>query len=305
MDGYFPPETSVLGRIHSERAVGLHYGQRALCIGALKPLNYVGTIEHSRHRLTPFKRLAHTATWFETVFFGTRSEADGVLAAVEQMHHKVKGVLPEDAGPRYPKGTPYSAFDPELMLWTLAVIADSAVRFYELLVQTLSPEDRESLWQDYLRLGELFGMPRDTAPASWSAFRAYWNASLAGDDLYLTPDARVVGCATAFEIPMPAPHQPAKRVHDLIMLGSLPPRVRELYGLRWTSAQAAAFRVTARAMRTARGLLPRAVTNGYNTRFFEMVAETERRRIAAGKPTPQVPGLVLRGTTGARGAGSR
>src|SRR5690242_322178 len=41
-DGYFPRRTSMLRRVHEERAVGLLYGQRALCIGALAPLNYVG-----------------------------------------------------------------------------------------------------------------------------------------------------------------------------------------------------------------------------------------------------------------------
>jgi uncharacterized protein (DUF2236 family) len=311
VDGYFPRGRSVLRQVHEERAVGLHYGQRALCIGALKPLNYVGTSEHSRHRETPFKRLAHTATMFEAVFFGSREEADRVLATVERMHQKVKGELAEDAGTHYPKGTPYSAFDPELMLWTVAVIADSAACFYELLVRRLSGKELEALWQDYLLFGELFGMPRAAAPATWQEFREYWDTSLAGEDLHLTPEARYVGHATAFEIPMPATHQPAKRIHDLIMLGSMPPRVRELYGLRWTRAHAAAFRAAVRVARTGRGLLPHPVTRGYNTRFFDLVAETERRRIAAGKPTPQVSPAVSRcpylstGAAGVPGSGSR
>ena len=53
-DGYFPRSTSILRRVHEERAVGLFFGQRALCIGALAPLNYVGTSEHSNGKLTPF-----------------------------------------------------------------------------------------------------------------------------------------------------------------------------------------------------------------------------------------------------------
>ncbi len=42
-DGYFPRGSSMLRRVMEQKAVGLLYGQRALCIGALKPLNYVGT----------------------------------------------------------------------------------------------------------------------------------------------------------------------------------------------------------------------------------------------------------------------
>ena len=63
-DGYFPRGESVLRQVQEERLVGLFYGQRALCIGALAPLNYVGTSEHTRAKLTPFKRLVHTGNAF-------------------------------------------------------------------------------------------------------------------------------------------------------------------------------------------------------------------------------------------------
>jgi uncharacterized protein (DUF2236 family) len=42
----------------------------------------------------------------------------------------VKGELAEDAGANA-AGSAYSAFEPELMLWTLAVIADSGRAMYE------------------------------------------------------------------------------------------------------------------------------------------------------------------------------
>jgi len=293
-DGYFPRASSTLRRVHEQRAVGLHYGQRALCIGALKPLNYVGTSEHSHHRLTPFKRLAHTGRMFETVMFGDRAEADRVLKAVEGMHRRVVGVLPEDAGDHYPAGTAYSAFDPELMLWTIAVMVDSAICFHDLLVRRLRADEREALWQDYLRFAELFGMPRDVAPPDEPAFRAWFDGQLAGDDLYLTDEARYMGYASAFEIPMPAHLQGAKRVHDLVMLGSLPPRVRELYGLRFTAAQSALFRALTLAARRSGPLTPRAIREGSCRASFEMVAATERRRIARGEPTPQVPAAAAR-----------
>ena len=131
-DGYFPRDSSILRRIHAERAVGLLYGQRALMIGALNPRAFVGTLLHTRGGLRPFKRLAHTGKVFETIYFGTRQEADEVLAFVHRMHDRVNGEMPADAGV-VKAGERYSAFDPDLMLWTMAVIADSAPFFYELL----------------------------------------------------------------------------------------------------------------------------------------------------------------------------
>jgi uncharacterized protein (DUF2236 family) len=288
-EGYFPRGQSILRQVHDEHLVGLFYGQRALCIGALSPLNYVGTSEHSYAKLTPFKRLVHTAKAFEKVFFGSREEADGVLDYVQHLHQSVRGVLPEDAGV-LPAGTPYSALDPELMLWTVAVMAESAQCFYELLVRGLSDSEREALWQDYLRFGELFGLPRGACPQSYRTFRAYYAERLASDQIYLTEEARYIGYATAFEIPMPAIQQPGKRVHDLLMLGSLPERARELYRLSYSRRQRLAFSAAVRAIRSARRLTPGPLARGYNTGSFDGVARTERRRIERGIPTPQVPG---------------
>jgi uncharacterized protein (DUF2236 family) len=277
----------MLRRVHDEHLVGLFYGQRALCIGALAPLNYVGTSEHSYAKLTPFKRLVHTAKAFEKIFFGSREEADRVLSYVNHLHKSVQGAIPEDAG-IFPAGTPYSALDPELMLWTVAVMADSAQCFYELLVRRLSGAQREAFWQDYLRFGELFGMPRGACPQTYDDFRAWYRDKLASDEMFLTDEARYIGYATAFEIPMPAIQQPGKRVHDLLMLGSLPRRVRELYGLEYTPSQQAAFAATARAIRAARRMMPAPMARGWNTRSFDGVAKTERRRIEKGQPTPQI-----------------
>jgi uncharacterized protein (DUF2236 family) len=285
-DGYFP-EGSILRRVHSERAVGLFYGQRALMIGALNPLAFVGTIEHSNAKLKPFQRLSHTAEVFETIFLGTRAEADKALAFVHRLHERVRGEMPEDAG-RVPAGTAYSAFDPELMLWTLAVIADSGPSFYELFIDRLSADEQERLWQEYVRFGELFGMPREVAPACHAEFRAWFEDKLESNDMHLTSEAREIGYATAFEIPMPAYRAPAKAVHNLIMLGSLPARVRELYGISYSRRQQRAFRAVVRGLRGARPLTPRSVREGYNTAHFRMVARTERRRLQRGEPTPQV-----------------
>ena len=287
-DGYFPRSSSMLRRVHEQRAVGLLFGQRALAIGAINPLNFVGTISHTKARATPFQRLVKTAKMFETVFFGSRAEADRVLATVSRLHDSVKGALPEDAG-AFKAGTPYSAYDPELMLWTVAVIADSAQAFYEMFVDRLTAAEKERLWQDYVRFGELFGMPRDAAPPTYPDFRAYFDEQLGRDEVHLSEEARYIGSAIMFEIPVPASRWPAMRAHNLIILGSLPPRIRELYGLRWTGAHAAAFKALVAATKAPRPITPKRLRTGWNTVFFDLVARTERDRIARGKPTPALP----------------
>ncbi len=282
--GYFPAGESVLRRVHGERAVGLNYGQRALMIGAAHPVNFIGTQANTRSGNRPFLRLVHTAKVFEAIFFGTEAEADEMLAIVQRMHDRVNGRLPDPAG-RFEAGTSYSAYDPDLMLWTVAVIADSAEAFYETFCRRLSSREKDRLWVDYLRFGELFGMPRDAAPATYAEFREYWDDMWAGDELHLTDEARRVAMAIAFEIPMPWHLHPQREVHNLVLTGTLPPRVRKMFGLRWTPFHEAAFRAIVAAARGARPVTPKRVRRGGNIGSFEMVARTERSLLASGRAT--------------------
>jgi uncharacterized protein (DUF2236 family) len=283
---YFPPGRSVARRVHGERAVGLLYGQRALLIGALEPLTYTGTMLSTRSSNRPFERLVRTAKIQETVLLGTRAEADKALAVVRKLHERVKGALPEAAG-AHPAGSSYSAFDPELMLWTLAVIADSGRAMYETMVRPLCGDEREELWQDYVRFGELFGLPRSDVPASYPEFSAWWDERLSSPDLQATPHGLEMAPLVAFRQPVPAPARGNIVAQNHIIKGTLPPRVREIFGIRWTRAHETTFLAMTASHRRARHLFPRSVRRGRNDVFFDVVAKTERER--GGTRTPELP----------------
>lgn len=282
---YFPPGRSLARRVHGERAVGLLYGQRALLIGALEPLTYTGTMLSTGSGAWPFQRLARTAKIQETVLLGTREEADEALAAVHRLHERVKGELPAAAG-AHAAGAAYSAFDPKLMLWTLAVIADSGRALYETMVRPLSEAERESLWQDYVRFGELFRLPRAEVPATYPEFRAWFDGELASPDLYATPHALEMAPLVAFEQPVPKPARGNLVVQNLVIKGTLPPRVKEIFGIRWSAAHERAFRSVAAAHRAGRPLFPYKVRRGRNDVFFDVVSKTERQR--GGTVTPKL-----------------
>jgi len=291
-NGYFQMG-STLRYVQSHRVVGQTYGQRALILGATHPVAYEGTSQSSLAREQPFERLARTARIFETVFFGSRAEADKVLGAVRTMHSRVSGRLEQDAG-RWPAGTPYDAFDPELMLWTMAVLADSSRVAFETLVRPLRRHERESLWQDWVRFGELFGMPRQVAPRSSRDFE-HWMADQVAGPRHVMPEALVVGRAIAHDTPVPpGPMRTGIRVTNHLVVGMLPPRVRELYGLDWSRLDEALFRAEARSVRTARRLVPQRITRGGNRTLFDMVIATERHRVATGRPTMALPSETSR-----------
>jgi uncharacterized protein (DUF2236 family) len=232
----------------------------------------------------------------ETIIFGSREEADGVLASVNEVHERVKGVLPVDAG-QYSAGSQYSALDPKLLMWTVAVMADSAQCFFELLIRPLSISEKEAFWQDYLRLGELLKMPRDSVPATHAQFRDWWHERLTSNDLYLTAEAHQTGYATAFLIPMPAYVLRLRRIHNAVMLGSLPSQVRDLYGLSYTAEDDARFHKATKAIRALRKRSPRSLAHGRNGWFYRWVTREEHRRIKHGRPTPHLASPISYGNT--------
>jgi uncharacterized protein (DUF2236 family) len=282
---HFPPGRSMARRVHGERSVGLLYGQRALLIGALEPLTYTGTMLSTRSGDRPFERLARTAKIQETIFLGSREEADKALAKVRKLHESIKGSLPDAAGV-HPAGTTYSALDPELMLWTLAVIADSGREMYETLVRPLSEAEREDLWQDYVRFGELFDLPRGELPASHREFKAWWDGRLASPDLQATEHGLEMAPLVAFRQPVPTVARGNLAIQNHIIKGTLPPRVREIFGIRWSGTHERGFQAIAAAHRRSRRLFPRPMRRGRNDVFFDVVTQAERRR--GGTATPQL-----------------
>jgi uncharacterized protein (DUF2236 family) len=293
MPGYFSADSMAV-EVMSNRAVGLSYGQRALVIGAAHPQLAVGTIEQTAHRETPYNRLMLTARLFEAVFLGSKDDADRALEFTRRKHQTVSGVMPAAAGPHYPAGTPYNAFDPYLMYMTMAFAFDSAHHMQNLLVRRLTPEESERLWQDFVRWAELFGMPRSAAPGSYPEFRADFDAYLASDKLYLTDQARTVGCylagAKRGDYDVPPPLRPLFRTIDLVVKGSLPRRIRAMYRFAWTPAHRVAFRAAVHGTRALYVQPPRfvprpldPVLRGSNMGPFKIVANTERRQLRRGR----------------------
>ena len=279
-NGYFPPGESVLRRVHEERAVGLLYGQRSLLMQATHPVAFTGLLSSTSGTPAPFQRLARTAKLMETVFFGSCAESDRVTRAVQKMHSRVRGTTDRRAG-RHPAGTPYSATDPDFLLWILACLADSALVLHRVFVGDLSEPERERFWQDYLLVGELFALDRAYAPATYAEFRDYMRERIASRDLHVTDDARELGRRVAFDLPLPAYRRAALPAVNLAVTGSLPSRVRRLYGIPWSAAHEAAYQALVTSHRLSRPVVPLSLKRGPCARDYDLVARTEKRRMAA------------------------
>lgn len=263
----------MLRHVHEQRAVGLLYGQRALLMQAIDSVAFTGLLGQTRGLGAPFKRLARTGQAMETVFFGSRADADRVTGRVRKMHARVRWATPA--------GEELGADQPGQLLWILACLADSALAMHHWFVGSLSRRELERFWDEYLLVGELFGLPRDHAPATYREFRDWFRGRLESGELTVTDEAREIGRHVAFELPLPARRRPALPAINLAVAGTLPPAVRAMYRIQWTPAHDAALRSLAIGSRLSRPVVPAALRQGACARDYEVVARTEAQRLAA------------------------
>jgi uncharacterized protein (DUF2236 family) len=236
---YFTDD-SLLRRVHREKVVGLS-GPRALLMMAAHPVAFEGFFLSTGALDDPYDRLRRTAEIMDTIAWGERADADRLTAIVRRMHGRARGVLPHAAGP-FDAGTPWAADDPELLLWIIACLVDSAVLVYDRYVERLTPAEREAYWADYRVIGRLFGLADDDMPATWDDFQAYMSAMLRSGDLVVTPTAREVGIDVVLRPPVPLRARPLVELANVITVGLLPRDIRRQFGFSWDPARALAVR---------------------------------------------------------------
>jgi uncharacterized protein (DUF2236 family) len=227
MSGYFTDD-SMLRRVHRERAVALS-GPRALLMQAAHPLAVSGLLAHSTAVDEPYDRLARTAEVMSTIGFGSRSDADRMTSHVRAMHRRVRGRIRREAG-SYAAGTPYRADQPDLLMWVLFTLVDSALVVYQLYVRRLSDHEQAAYWEDYKQVGRLFGLRDRDMPATIADLREYKREMLEGDALHVSDWARRRAREIVLEPPVPLVARPLLETVNFITIALLPDRLRREYG---------------------------------------------------------------------------
>ena len=225
--GYFTDD-SMLRRVNRERALALA-GPRALLMQAAHPLAVAGLLAHSTALDEPYDRLARTAMVLSTIGFGSKRDADRVTARVRAMHRRVRGALAQPVGP-YPAGARYRADDPELLLWVLFSLMDSAIVVYRKYVRGMSRAEEAALWSDYRVVGRLFGLPAAAMPRTLADLDDYRREMLEGDRLHVSGWARERARQIVLEPPVPLLARPLLETVNFVTIALLPDSIRDQYG---------------------------------------------------------------------------
>jgi uncharacterized protein (DUF2236 family) len=244
-DGYFAPG-SVIRRMGNTPVTPFLGGGTAVLLQVAHPLVAAGVVAHSDYRRDLWRRLVRTLRALYLITYGTREEAERAGESVRAVHEHVRGETTTQLGP-FPAGTPYSAADPDLLLWVHATLVEASLRVYSRFVEPLSADEQESYYREMALMARIFGVPAAVIPRTLAEFREYFDAQVEGETLTVTQLARDVA-EVILEAPVPGPMRVVVPAHRLATAGLLPPQLREEYGFRWSRLHELALPLAARSV---------------------------------------------------------
>jgi uncharacterized protein (DUF2236 family) len=223
--GLFGP-SSVSWRVDRELVV-LAGGSCALLLQAAHPAVAAGVVDHSTYATDPFGRLLRTLTSSFDVVFGSRSRAEAAIDRVNAIHAAVRG--------RRPDGAPYSALDPEALLWVHATLVDTALRVFSRFVAPLSPADEQSYHEEAGRVAIRLGVPAELVPATLDELRGWMDEMVEAGRVLVTPGALQIASTVLY--PSRLVPRIAWEAAHLVSLAVLRPDIRAQYGIGWSPAR--------------------------------------------------------------------
>ena len=249
--GFFGPD-SVTWRIHADPTFSVG-GLRALLLQALHPVAMDGVARFSGgFREEPWPRLIRTATYVDTLTFGTRTEARAAVDQVRAIHQRL-GATEQTTG------RAYRVDDPDLLLWVHCCEVDSLLSVARRGGLPLTDDEADRYVAEQVTSAELIGVPAADVPDSVGALTAYFEE--------IRPSLAVTAAARdAYRLivlpPMPTwvryltPAQPAWGGLATLAVALLPPWARRMYSLPGLGLTDAAATTGLRAFRQTMLRLP-------------------------------------------------
>jgi uncharacterized protein (DUF2236 family) len=246
----------VSGKIHGEVVLLLGWGS-AILLQFAHPLVARGVADHSGFRqgvLAPWRRLHRTLHAMVTLTFGGEAGAASTARAINAVHDRVHGTLPEAEGP-FPAGTRYTAHDPALLGWVHATCLHVFMGAYELYVAPLTAEEKDRYCAESSAAAPRLGIPDGSLPRNQAELDAYLTRMLSSGEIVVTATARRL--AGQMLAPPGLRHlRPVSWLLRVTALGLLPASIREAYGFPWNARHRRALIVLAWLVRHVRPLVP-------------------------------------------------
>ncbi len=222
--GFFGPG-SMMWEVNRE-VTTLFGGARALLMHAAHPLVAAGARQTGGYRRDPWARLIRTLQLQNLVTFGARSAAQESADRINKLHKVIHGVDPVT-------GEWYDALDLEQLLWVHAALEVSTLDFFRLTVRDLDADELERYHEEYKLSAELLLLPRDFVPATYVDLERYVDDVIGSGRLVRTDVSDEVSDLIV-KGAVPTRIKPLWAFVSFAAVGTLDPRLKELYGFEWS-----------------------------------------------------------------------
>ncbi|MEO8480988.1 MAG: oxygenase MpaB family protein [Acidobacteriota bacterium] len=244
-------------RIHAERLVLLGWS-RAILLQLSHPLMAAAVAAHSSFRSGPVGaavRLRHTVGAMLALTFGDAAAQARALAGIRAIHDRVNGTLERAVG-RFPKGTPYSANDPDLLLWVHVSLLESVVLAHDAFVRPLNDVERDAYCEESAPIAVRLGARLAEVPRTWRALVECVGAIEASGALCVGDDAKSVASAV-LSPPMSAAIWPVRWLNRQFTISTLPDDLLRQYGFERDQNESARGQRATQFIRGVRSITPR------------------------------------------------
>ena len=164
--GLFGPG-SVPWRVHSDFTCMLIGGIAALLMQTLHPLALAGVWDHSKFREDMLGRLRRTGQFIAATTFGSRGDAERLIARVKAIHRHIRGQAAD--------GRPYSAEDPALLTWVhVAEVSHFLAAYLRYFDPRLPGTEQDRYYAEIALVAERLGAT--DVPRSRAEIAAYYQA---------------------------------------------------------------------------------------------------------------------------------
>lgn len=259
--GKAPGRGSLMWETYSDLAVA-PFSIAILVTQAAHPDIGAAVGEYSIYTQDPWGRLFRTGfSMMRFLYDGKHGQQSRQEArALRALHAHIKG--------RHPDGKSYQALAPQTYRVVPDTFLDGVIRIRQALGQPLNKEEREQVYEEYINLCLLFGIPRRELEPTLEEFLAYYDTLVRHTMNYNTTVNFLLGDMMKYGptmkyLPMPEAWRRAVYVRTLypltriFTLGFLDPRFRQQHQIAWSEKDERLYQNGVRVIQWLSRLLPR------------------------------------------------
>ncbi len=245
-----PPAERPLARELGDVRVWVIAGTRLAGLQGAHPTIAAGLLQHSTATDDPLKRLNGTLSYAMRMLFGHDQEV--TAAEIREMHRDIKGVRSD--------GNAYHAWNREAWAWVHLTSMESLIHASEVVCGPLDPDEVEAMYQDTCAVGAMYGIRDEDMPDDVASLHGYVEDGIR-TKLCMSEDTEEMRAAVhglqmgpLLRLPTRANRALARIAQppmNVLLYGSFPAPLRELWGVEWKRRHEIAYRGVIRSLRSA------------------------------------------------------